>query len=94
MTSCEEAARAMYSASAVERATVCWSLLLQETGPPGIMAMKLARERRSTPNQQKTGVLLDEEVGGDGANEGEARILGAGDVSEDALGLLSMYGAR
>jgi hypothetical protein len=43
----------MYSASAVERATVCWRLLFQETGPSHFIVMKPVRERRSTASAKK-----------------------------------------
>jgi hypothetical protein len=43
----------MYSASAVERATLCCSLLLHETGPPDIVAIKSVRERRSMPSAKE-----------------------------------------
>jgi hypothetical protein len=53
MTSWEEAERAMYSASAVDSATLFWSLLAQETGPPDIIEMKPVRERRSIPSAKE-----------------------------------------
>jgi hypothetical protein len=40
----------MYSASAVNKATLCLSLLLYETGPPSIMLLCYVRERRVTPS--------------------------------------------
>jgi hypothetical protein len=50
---CEEAARAMCSASAAERATLCGSLLLHETEPPEIMVMYPVREWWATPSVKK-----------------------------------------
>jgi hypothetical protein len=40
MASCEEVALAMNSAPVVERVTMYWSILIQETCPLDIMAMK------------------------------------------------------
>ena len=52
-TSCNEAHIAMYSVSAVDRATVDWSLLPHTTDPPHIMAMNPVLGRLFSPSPKE-----------------------------------------
>ena len=52
------------------------------------MLMCPVRERRSTPSAK------DEEVGGDGAGEREALVIGAGDIAENTRRMLLVAACR